>query len=1153
MAGEGGSGAARRLGQAPKTKQGLDVAMRIIIWYRKTQGLPEEVQPEEIAGENLENYMSRICVLFAGTPVPFKADVNLEPTTENKKRKVNPDCVLQYIGRHLTAIRHGVGKNHPDLKDLREKEFPKWWTAMRAQFKEESNRWMINSGGNYEFGCSEVKPLYSDLKGRGVDIVSIQKKLLREARGNNNNIRNMCLINMSHAAFARGGEGKFQELHEWYWDEFLGVVNTPWREIKTLDFYGMARVFNSESWGLDFYCTFGMYTMCGNGLWRTEGEVAKGLMNKAFPHLHTVGNERVSGIVNEALRSGLPECWTPNEKKKISTKSLRGGAITEAANHPQTDFFSITAASGHSTQSNLDSYLDRKNPLRTIPAVSALQGERDIFAKVVVPSLDALYAGLAVTDIGVVTSGVRRLLNCMFTINVPDYQEGGKNRVIVEISAASMLFHHPEINRIQGNIVSSALLNAARSANIQDPRYRHETPAGIIEIYSKLIRADFSRRKQESRVQSIASSGGSSAAQWSMVADILDGVNGIKSTLGDVVQEAASQRATIAMLEGQMHSLSASRKELKSKLSSMLKENASLKNDLHQSLNALHRYNPSIYQTPQRLHNGGSLLSSPFVPEPSVVDRQPCPAREERGDVPESAAVVRAGGVATAAAGQARGVGTPRAGGLIVPQQDDPVHEEERSDAVLHCLHDTDPRPAPHLSYADLQYTHAAHDTSTKTGNQGERMYNVLIEMSTQSQFLDEDELASFNCPTNWKRNKQLLQNCLEMIDVSIEMLPDDDAAPGQSNLIMNRAGGRAAVKILVDGLTEDVDLAQIKEAAFHLEEILYKALFIVEEVPEEEWKKKTKRLKRNVTGLGGRVKKYRDLIHSKSKNPGKPCNTKLIPKAEYDKLEKASRRPSESKRKHSTGGSSDGPTKKPKKTLLSSKPASSKSKQGFSQPAKENPVKEKPRLAKPTLAKPASSRSAASVKPASQSLSQKAPANTATIKNEFANAPSKVASKNEVIEVIDLCDSSEDEDEYSEDEDDSSEDEGDDDNFACAWEDVAKSDQKGITLRWKEFISNSQGFVSESKGKDLSGKFRDFGRSVDVKKFITKHSSHAEKLALWDDEREHIVGTVLSQSITIGSSKIEPGDQYLIGYFDDDDNKKVMALSKKQTQKYLI
>jgi len=294
-------GGARKLGQAPKTAQGMEVAKRIIIWYRNSQGLPEEVQLEEIEGENLENYLNRICVLFAGTPVPFKADVNLEPTTENKKRKVDPDTVLQYIGRHLTSIRVGVGRNHPDLKGLKTNEFPKWWTAMRARFKEEADRWMINFGGNYEFGCSEVKALYTDLQGRGVDVMSIQTKLLRGARGNNFNIRSMTLINQTSGAFGRGGEGKFQESHEWYWDEYLGVVCTPWRETKTLDFYGMARVFNPRLWGLDFYCIFGMYVMCSNGLWRTKDEVSKGLMNKTMPHLFSIKNERVSVILTEGI------------------------------------------------------------------------------------------------------------------------------------------------------------------------------------------------------------------------------------------------------------------------------------------------------------------------------------------------------------------------------------------------------------------------------------------------------------------------------------------------------------------------------------------------------------------------------------------------------------------------------------------------------------------------------------------------------------------------------------------------------------------------------------------------------------------------------------------------------------------------------------
>ncbi|EJK51684.1 hypothetical protein THAOC_29123, partial [Thalassiosira oceanica] len=309
---------------------------------------------------------------------------------------------------------------------------------------------------------------------------------------------------------------------------------------------------------------------------------------------------------------------------------------------------------------------------------------------------------------------------------------------------------------------------------------------------------------------------------------------------------------------------------------------------------------------------------------------EPGPAQEERGEAPDSAAVGRTGGVATA-------VAVGQAGGLIIPRQDDPVHEEERSDAVPQFLEETEPCPSP----------------------------------------------------------------------------PYDGAMPPLP------AGGRVAAKMLVDGLTDDVGLAQIKEAALHLEEILYKALFIVEEVPEQEWKEKSQRLKRNFTGLGvgqddaprlgqasksskspfatltstyltygngdledllacpslvasscptlGGRKKYRDSIHSKAGNPGKAFRTLLIPKAEYDKLEDASRRPSDNKRKQSTGGSSDGPTKMSKTTSISSKPASPKSKQGSTKPAKDEP-----RSAKPTKAKPASSRSAALVKPASQSLSKK-------------------------------------------------------------------------------------------------------------------------------------------------------------------------------------
>ena len=241
------------------------------------------------------------------------------------------------------------------------------------------------------------------------------------------------------------------------------------------------------------------------------------------------------------------------------------------------------------------------------------------------------------------------------------------------------------------------------------------------------------------------------------------------------------------------------------------------------------------------------------------------------------------------------------------------------------CPDETVPRPSPpsdpsdgatasvSLSYRDLEYSHRARDTSTKKGNKDERLYHVLIAMSMDSQFNDENNLAQFNCPVDWVRNKQLLKNCLEMIGVSIDMLPTEDAAIGQPDLPMNKVGGRTAVKILFDGLTNDVDMSKIKNAAFHLEDIMFKALLVVEGVQERD-KRRINRLKRNVIGLGGRVKKYRDSIHEKSGNHGQAKLTPLIPKAEYDKLGDVVHLPPPKKKKkrtNSTGGSSDVQTKK--------------------------------------------------------------------------------------------------------------------------------------------------------------------------------------------------------------------------------------------------
>ena len=62
--------------------------------------------------------------------------------------------------------------------------------------------------------------------------------------------------------------------------------------------------------------------------------------------------------------------------------------------HALVTLFQACALTGHSTGTNLDSYLDALNPLRALPGANALHGNKDLHTKVVLPEPNVTAAPL---------------------------------------------------------------------------------------------------------------------------------------------------------------------------------------------------------------------------------------------------------------------------------------------------------------------------------------------------------------------------------------------------------------------------------------------------------------------------------------------------------------------------------------------------------------------------------------------------------------------------------------------------------------------------------------------------------------------------------------------------------------------------------------
>lgn len=309
-------------------------------------------------------------------------------------------------------------------------------------------------GGDAVLGGNETRPLYRNIGFENsqrddpmssCDLKFVMKKLFRDAKPGNNNLELALLILMTYDSVARGGEAKFQDLTDWAYDNLLHVTDTMWAESKTLKSYSMARIPDEDPL-FDWYFLFGAYVMCEDGLFRSEKQIADNMLNKVFPNLHCIQNTSVTTKITEVIRSNLPPGLTPEEKLKYSAKSLRQAAITQLSIHPSINIFTANARIGHSTGTNNASYLDKKNPVRGLPAAHAVHGQKDSFTEVIAPRMTEDVLGEANA------AKALKLVDAFFpSVNVPDFKKGGRLWVVLKIAAASLLKHYHKALKLGNN------------------------------------------------------------------------------------------------------------------------------------------------------------------------------------------------------------------------------------------------------------------------------------------------------------------------------------------------------------------------------------------------------------------------------------------------------------------------------------------------------------------------------------------------------------------------------------------------------------------------------------------------------------------------------------------------------------------------------
>jgi hypothetical protein len=178
----------------------------------------------------------------------------------------------------------------------------------------------------------------------------------------------------------------------------------------------------------------------------------------------TCCDESITKKITAVIRQNLHKDCPLNIKQSFTAKSLSQGSIGELTLHSDITVFQACDRTVHSTNTSIDSYIDTTHLAKTIPDANVLAGKINIYAHIVLMKLNA---------IGILyVAQVDKLVDKLFSVNVPAFDKCGHLSVVLCTRAASLIMHHRQLTgKFPGNAISSHLYEAARGAIIVDPRF----------------------------------------------------------------------------------------------------------------------------------------------------------------------------------------------------------------------------------------------------------------------------------------------------------------------------------------------------------------------------------------------------------------------------------------------------------------------------------------------------------------------------------------------------------------------------------------------------------------------------------------------------------------------------------------------------------
>jgi hypothetical protein len=304
------------------------------------------------------------------------------------------------------------------------------------------------------------------------------------------------LLSFAWNSDARGGEMKFLNYQDWFYDPFLNCLDLVWREPKNDNEYRLCFVSDKNLFSLDIYHSLGSY-WCSEGLYRNKlPEKLDGTDHFTFHNIlyKDYHDGWVASRVTTLVRKHLSiEVVLPNDTV-VQGRSLRKGATTTMAcsKYMQSQF--IGSRSGHATSDNSDIYISTI-PALTLPGAKALAGWEHAHADVYQPSLKPL------EDIGIPPSTIDSFMDELYHTELQYFKRGGVLWLLLKTTTAALLRFVKDMDKeVVNNDITRCLLNALERAKIS---------GGLTTLYqwSQLVKEDFERMNQQNLLKHLSSGG----------------------------------------------------------------------------------------------------------------------------------------------------------------------------------------------------------------------------------------------------------------------------------------------------------------------------------------------------------------------------------------------------------------------------------------------------------------------------------------------------------------------------------------------------------------------------------------------------------------------------------------------------------------------